>query len=238
MSRPPEAAGLPVLGTVRREAWCFAAGSALFATGSALSAWSTWPARPVGAVFFAGSLLFTTAALIQFSLAGAPGGGAAPARWSSLRAWRLSSPALDQLASGIQLIGTVLFNINTLRAVLLTSAGARASDLLIWAPDALGSLAFLVASLLACLPAVRARRHTHVRGRSWWIALVNLLGSVLFGLAALGALLLPTTGQPVNVRWVDAGTGLGALCFLAGALLLLPARGAPAPGRSGRAAGP
>ncbi|HEY5185046.1 MAG TPA: hypothetical protein VIM19_09145, partial [Actinomycetes bacterium] len=64
----------------------------------------------------------------------------------------------------------------------------------------------------------------HVRGRSWSIAALNLLGSVLFGLSAIGAYLDPTTNQLLSARWSNLGTLGGALCFLAGAALLLPSR--------------
>lgn len=213
-------AWLPALGGVRREAWCFIGGSTLFTVGAALSAWTTLSAHAVGAVFFAGSVLFTTAALVQFSLADRTPPD--PVRRRRLAVWRLDSRQVDWLSAGIQLVGTVFFNINTFRAALLTPASPQAANRLIWAPDAYGSLAFLLSSVLACLPEVRRRRHTHVRGRSWWIALLNLTGSVLFGISAVGALTLPSTGAPANVRWVNLGTGLGALCFLAGAALLLP----------------
>jgi hypothetical protein len=215
-------AALPSWGTVRREAWCFIGGSALFAAGAGLAALSGLSPHLVGGVCFAGSVLFTTAALVQLSLADRT--PPAPARRRHVAVWRLDDRQVDRLAAGVQLVGTVLFNINTLRAALLSPTSPQAANRLIWVPDAFGSVAFLLASALACLPEVRRRRHTHVRGRSWWIALLNLVGSVLFGIAAAGALLLPGSGSPVNPRWVNAGTGFGALCFLAGAALLLPHR--------------
>jgi hypothetical protein len=49
-----------------------------------------------------------------------------------------------------------------------------------------------------------------------------MLGSVFFGLSAIGAYVSPTTGDLLSMRWSNGGTLLGALCFLTGALLLLP----------------
>ena len=54
----------------------------------------------------------------------------------------------------------------------------------------------------------------------WWIAAVNLAGSVAFGAAAIASRYLHTTGEIANIALVNAGTFAGALCFLAGAVLL------------------
>jgi hypothetical protein len=190
----------------RRESWGFMIGSALFALGAALAGLSSLPVRLIGATFFLGSVFFTTAAWIQLSLT-----DRAVARgewWSGF----------------IQFLGTLLFNVNTARATLFIDVSAVAADRLIWVPDAIGSAAFLISSAMAMAPEVRERRHRHVRGRSWYIAAINLLGSVFFGLSALGAFVLPKTNALVSVRWSNLGTFLGALCFLAGAALLLPRR--------------
>jgi hypothetical protein len=34
---------------------------------------------------------------------------------------------------------------------------------------------------------------------------------------------LPSTGEFLNIHWADLGTLLGAICFLLGAALMLPA---------------
>src|SRR5215218_1775233 len=64
----------------------------------------------------------------------------------------------------------------------------------------------------------------------WWLAALNGVGSVFFMLSALASFTLRTTGNEVNTTVVNSGTFLGAICFLAGAYLLLPAP-ADAPGR-------
>ena len=51
---------------------------------------------------------------------------------------------------------------------------------------------------------------------------LNLLGSVAFGVAALAAFVLPTTGEVLNITLVNVGTFIGAICFLLGAYLLFP----------------
>ena len=47
-----------------------------------------------------------------------------------------------------------------------------------------------------------------------------MAGSVAFGAAAIAARYLHTTGEIANITLVNVGTFVGALCFLAGAVLL------------------
>ena len=54
------------------------------------------------------------------------------------------------------------------------------------------------------------------------IVTVNLLGCVAFGASAVTGFVPPATGEPVNIALTNATTSIGALCFLVGALLLLP----------------
>ena len=55
---------------------------------------------------------------------------------------------LGFLACTVQLAGTLLFNVSTADAMIAGLAW-RAEDLLVWTPDMLGSVCFLVASYLA-----------------------------------------------------------------------------------------
>lgn len=59
---------------------------------------------------------------------------------------------------------------------------------------------------------------------SWRIALLNLLGSIAFGVSAVSAYVIPATGFPKNEFLVTAGTFIGAVCFFIAAILLLPER--------------
>ena len=61
------------------------------------------------------------------------------------------------------------------------------------------------------------------RSLAWRIAWLNMIGSVLFMASALGAYVLPGSGDVVAVRIVVAGTFFGAACFLIGAALMFPA---------------
>ena len=45
---------------------------------------------------------------------------------------------------------------------------------------------------------------------------------MFFGLSAIGAFTVASSGELLSEWWANAGTVLGALCFLAGAVLLAP----------------
>ncbi len=60
------------------------------------------------------------------------------------------------------------------------------------------------------------------RTLEWWIAAVNLLGCVAFGLSAIASYMLPSTGSLLDVAAANSFTALGGLCFLIGSVLLLP----------------
>ena len=63
--------------------------------------------------------------------------------------------------------------------------------------------------------------------------MLNLLGSMFFGVSAIGAYVSPDTGDVTNLRWDNGGTFPGALCFLVAAVMLIPeARSARAPALS------
>ena len=62
------------------------------------------------------------------------------------------------------------------------------------------------------------------RSWSWWITLANSVGSIAFGVSAVAAYINPMTGQVNNAGRADTQTLIGAVCFLIGAVLLLPER--------------
>lgn len=81
-------------------------------------------------------------------------------------------------------------------------------------------MCFLVASWLAYAEVNRGVLPRTDRSVGWAVAALNLLGSIAFGLAAVGARYLHTTGEPANLALVNGGTFLGAVCFLVGAAML------------------
>ena len=124
---------------------------ALFAGGSLCFAIAPFPGfvqlvgpGADGATFFAGSIMFTSAAALQ--CVKMPGTGPRD-RWANL----------------IQLAGTVFFNISTFDA-MLDGLSTEQTNHLVWTPDVFGSICFLVASTLAWMSS---------RDRINWLNLVG-----------------------------------------------------------------
>ncbi|MGZ4438209.1 MAG: hypothetical protein ACXVW6_11240 [Nocardioidaceae bacterium] len=170
-------------------------------------------------VFFVGSVFFTAAATVQWvdtidaGRAGASGGSLRLLSWEPHR--------IDWWSSGVQLVGTLFFNATTFRA-LSTSVDTPSYDRVVWRPDAFGSVCFLISGYLAYVAVAGGLVRWPPGTLEGVTASVNLAGCVAFGLSALGAFVLPTTGSQVNVTIANAATSVGALGFLVGAVLLLP----------------
>lgn len=187
----------------------FMIGSACFALGAVPGYAGAVGAQADGVTFFVGSLFFTAAGCGQF-----------------LQARRASGPGWrdrDWWAALIQLAGTLFFNASTVHA-LASDLSTAQQDRMVWRPDAFGSACFLVASGLALGAFGRHWLSRRPRERPWWIAVVNMAGSVAFGISAVASYVVPDSGLPRNVTLVNLGTFLGAVCFLVGAYLLLPRR--------------
>ena len=56
---------------------------------------------------------------------------------------------------------------------------------------------------------------------------MNLVGCVAFGISAVGAYVVPSTGSALDLAAANLFTALGGLCFLVGAVLLLPEAAPP-----------
>ena len=220
----------------------FAGGSLCFAGGAVASQWGSSSRPAIGIAFFVGSLLFTSAAYLQYAEAASVERGLG-ARVPRRRWWPASwePRRIDWLAALIQLVGTVLFNVSTF-AAMNHALSTHQSNARVWAPDALGSIAFLASSGLAFAEVGHQMVGARRRSLPWWIVAVNLGGSIAFGISAIASLTEPSSGEPVSARLANAGTTWGGICFLVGALLLMPAAAAAdepevATQRSGATAG-
>ena len=201
----------------------FGVGSLCFAIGS-IPLYFANVSPEVDAVTFAiGSVFFTAAAFVQYRETVHATDEVVPdlarpsRRRRSLFAWR--PHRIDWWASAIQLAGTLLFNVSTFAATRI-DASVDHDKHLVWAPDVFGSVCFLIASGLAYAEVNRRWWPRSDGSVGWHIGALNLVGSILFGLSAFGARLVGSSGAPANVALVNGGTCLGALCFLAGAVLL------------------
>ena len=195
----------------RETAWwvgvLFAVGSACFALGALPGYLALVGPEATGVTFFVGSIFFTTAAFLQFRQTP-------------------HTARIDRWAGGVQLVGTLFFNITTFRA-LDHSLSSPSYDRAVWAPDFFGCVCFLVASELAYVEVGRAAWSWRPGSRSWRIAALNLGGSVAFGISGVASYVVPSTGEVRNMTLVNLGTFVGALGFLIGGLELLPARVRP-----------
>jgi hypothetical protein len=191
----------------------FMIGSFCFAAGTVIAV-SANP-RPAGIVFFIGSIFFTSAGYGQFlEVINADGEG-------RVRLLGVMRGQIAWQATAIQFFGTLCFNVSTF-AAMFGSLDQQQAQRLVWSPDVFGSIAFLAASWLA-YKEVRDNWHGHPdRGGEWWVTVLNLTGSVAFGISALGAYVVPQTGETLNVVADNAGTFIGAVCFFVGAYLLWP----------------
>ncbi len=193
-----------------RERWmalCFAAGSTCFLIGP-FPGYANLVGDAADAVtFFVGSILFTAGGALQSAIAfgerHAPGAGRA--------AW---------WAAAIQSAGTLFFNVTTYQA-MYTALSISEYDRLVWRPDALGSVCFLVSGAIAYRASPRRGWRPERGGPGWWEPAVNLLGCIFFGISAVAGYVVPSSGSVIDLAAANWNTALGAACFLACALATL-----------------
>ncbi len=189
---------------------CFAIGSTCFLIGP-FPGYASLVGETADAVtFFVGSIFFTAGGGLQSSLAipHRHAGGAGRAAWR---------------AAAIQSVGTLFFNVTTYQG-LHTAITSPEYNRLVWRPDALGSVCFLVSGAIAYRASVR-RGWLPVRsGSGWWQPAVNLLGCIFFGVSAIAGHVVPSSGSVRDLAAANFNTSLGAACFLACALATLGSR--------------
>lgn len=200
----------------------FAIGSACFGVASLPSYFDALSPAVVAWTFFIGSIFFTSAGYLQYhEVIHAPDGVLDPTSrrrpLEHLFGWQ--PHRIDFWATLVQLVGTVLFNISTFSGTRADLDVDRARHL-VWAPDVYGSICFLIASWLAYGEVNRGAVPRPDGSVGWWIASLNMLGSIAFGASAIGARYVGSSGAVANITLVNLGTFLGAACFFVGAVLL------------------
>ena len=193
------------MATLTRQCWLFAVGSVFFAVATAPGFPGWAGAGAANLLCFIGSWFFTTAAWMQLVRAD--------------KAPRTRRTCNERSSALVQFVGTVLFNVSTGAAVW--SHAADAERRYVWVPDVTGSLFFLVSGLLA-MTAVAGM--AQFRSRDWLAGVVNLIGCFAFGVSALAAF-VRTSGVTEDEVLANLGTCIGAVCFLAAALIELPRKG-------------
>lgn len=189
---PSRPGAQPRLPTEHRISRLFMVGSACFAIASLPFAAKLAHQGVVGVTYFVGSIFFTSAAFEQL---------------------RASPPdTLGWWASIVQFAGTIFFNVSTFAAMKQGLSGHQA-NLLVWAPDVVGSICFLVSSVLA----VPEARGNNIATR---VAIENLAGSVAFGISAIASYVVPNTDEVFNAAAATTWTLIGALLFFRAAQIL------------------
>jgi hypothetical protein len=195
---------------MRRERWMalfFALGSACFLIGPFPGYAQLVGASADAITFFIGSILFTTGGALQTWIA-FPGRRSGTTGKAAFR------------AAAIQSAGTLFFNVTTYQA-LHTSLSNSNYNRLVWRPDALGSVCFLISGAIAYRASAR-HGWLPARGQpGWWEPAINLLGCIFFGISAIAGYLVPSTGSVLNLAAANWNTALGAACFLTCALATL-----------------
>jgi hypothetical protein len=194
----------------------FAAGSACFLIGPFPGYLQLVGPVADAVTFFGGSILFTIGGGLQTWLA-------APSR-------REPEGRAAWWGAVVQSLGTLFFNVTTFRALQLTTASPD-YDRLVWRPDAFGSICFLVSGVIIFLASDRRGWRPQRGPAGWWQASINLLGCVLFGIAAVAGFVVPDTGSVLHLAAANWTTSAGAACFLAcavGGLAALRRERAPA----------
>ena len=202
----------------------FMIGATGFALGSVSAYAAAVGAAADAATLFVASLFFTAASFGQLVQSQSPSMAANGSdlgderRLVRLLAWLPHDRAW--LAAAIQFPGTLFFNATTYLATS-TAVTSDQYDKVVWRPDLYGSILFIVSNVFAIL-ALGKLLTWRPRAGTWWIAWLNMIGSIAFMASAVGAYVLPKTGSAVDLTLADRGTFVGAVCFFVGALLAIP----------------
>lgn len=198
----------------------FSLGSLCFALGPVPAVVSWLGPRNDSMVYVVGAVFFTSAAALSFLDVVDGGHGRGVDGRRPVRVW-WQPRSSDWWADGVQLVGTLAFNVTTTMA-LAQNWTVRQQNVRVWVPDAVGSVCFLVSSGIAMVAAAAVGRRFRADDTAWWVAAFNLAGSVAFGLSALGAFVLPATGDLAAPTLDALGTSVGGVCFLVASVLLVP----------------
>ena len=211
---------------LRRVNWvaagAFTVGGSLFTLGAAESQLGSGDAATAASIYFGGGLFFSTggyASLLgainaprSLDATGAPVAG----RW---RWWSYEPHRIDWLSTFVLFVGTLAFGVSLIHS-FLTGLTTQQVNRMIWTPEMIGCVMFLVSGHLGMVEIChRSRPCLRRRDLAWWIVAVNQVGSILFMIAALAAFTRPATGSEVNVTIANWGTLTGALCFAVGGIL-------------------
>lgn len=198
---------------------CFAGASFLQSMPTVLTLSDSYE-QHLNRVYFVGSIPFSCAAGLQlWQSANASAPPHAPHR-RPMQFPGYKPKDIGWLSSALQFLGTLLFNISTL-AGALTGLSVLALQVWVWVPNFVGSVLFLASGLLGYAEVTHSWTAVFPKKLSWWVVAINLLGCVGFMVSAIAAFVFDS-GDALDGTLAALTTLSGALCFLLGALLMLP----------------
>jgi hypothetical protein len=185
----------------------FTIGGSLFAIGAWVAQVGSGDATTAACIYFAGGLFFNTGGYASVVLTSNKPGE--PWKW-----WAYKPYDLAWLSAFVLFAGTIAFGISLLDSFLdgLTTKG---ENRLIWAPEVVGCILFLISGRIGLRDVGRRPRWD----LGWGVVAINQLGSILFMISALAAFIRPETSSVVNVDVANWGTFTGALCFAIGGVM-------------------
>jgi hypothetical protein len=192
----------------------FVVGGSLFALGAGIAQFSSGNPTAAASVYFAGGIFFSTGGYA--SLLGAVNASRSADRW---RWWSYEPRRIDWLSTFVLFAGTLAFGVSLMTA-FLKGLTTHQENRLIWSPEIIGCILFLISGHLAMTEIChRSRPCLRPRDLGWAIVAINQAGSILFMVSALAAFTRPVTGSEVNVDIANWGTLTGALCFAIGGVM-------------------
>jgi hypothetical protein len=200
-------------------AGAFLVGGSLFAIGALLAQADIGGPRLAAVVYLVGGVFFSTGGYASVLLAiNAPhrrrDGSWAGDRW---RWWAREPRNIDYLAAAVLFAGTIVFGINLVDSLLGSLTPAQ-EDRLVWNPDIIGCLLFLISGFLAMVDISGSWLRLRGEGLGWWIVFVNQVGSVLFMVSGVASL-VRADGDMIAVALANWGTFGGAVCFAVAGLM-------------------
>jgi len=211
---------------LRRLNWlvavAFTVGGSLFALGAVVAQLGSGDATTAASIYFVGGLFFSTGG--YGSLLGAinapseldPDGSLTGPSW---RWWSYEPERIDWLSTFVLFAGTLAFGVSLLDS-FLDGLTTQQVNRLIWSPEVVGCILFLISGHLAMTEVChRFRPCLRRRDLGWSIVAINQIGSILFMISALAAFVRPETSSEVNVAIANWGTLTGALCFAVGGVM-------------------
>lgn len=200
-------------------AGAFLVGGSLFAIGAILAQADIGGPRLAAVVYLVGGVFFCTGGYASVLLAiNAPhrrrDGAWARAPW---RWWAEHPGAYDHLAAVTLFAGTLVFGVNLVDSLLGDLTPAQ-QDRLVWNPDIIGCILFLLSGFLAMVDISGSWLRLRGEGLGWWIVFVNQVGSVLFMVSGVASF-VRADGDMIAVGIANWGTFGGAACFAVAGLM-------------------